>query len=130
MDFTSCSVSCRNNKACSLLACVIRREGDLKVYHAIKYDATHFFRSIKGESNVTMHLMRILLNDYVSYRPIYFCHYLTLLTHIVIYMLFITTSRKCYSGKFLENKITIQNKLLPRTAFGFLFRIFHYFFIS
>ena len=27
--------------------------------------------SLKGESNVTIHLM---MNDYISYRPIRFCH--------------------------------------------------------
>lgn len=71
---------------------------------------------------MTIHLMRVLLNDYISYRPIYFCHYLTFLYFSYIcFVLGITTSTKRYSGKFLENKITIQNKLLPRTDFLFFF---------
>lgn len=223
MYFTSCSVSCRNNKACSLSACVSRQTSrsygrmenkhwartgarrlreslfclaiylhrvcwDLvslsflllcqillkwvnwfKMYmgrrgsrtctehnnvtltsletktktsfqkssevknNTLKYGITHFFNNIKGESNVTIHLMRILLNYYISYRTIYFCHYLIFLYSNYIYFVLFTTSTKRYSGKFLENKITVQNKLLPRTAFLFLFfffPIFHYFFNS
>jgi len=46
------------------------------------------------------------------------------------FLLFITISTKCYSGKFLENKITVQNKLLPRTAFHFFSPLFKFSTIS
>lgn len=67
---------------------------------------TNCFNSVKGESNVTIHLMRIQLNYDISCRTTFFGHYLTLLYSSCIYFVYLFSS-----GKVLENKITIQAKL-------------------
>lgn len=44
--------------------------------------------------------MTVLVNGYIPYRPVSFCHYLTYLYYAYIYLvLFISSTKKCYSGK-------------------------------
>lgn len=60
---------------------------------------------------MTIHLMTVLVNGYIPYRPVSFCHYLTYLYYAYIYLVLFISSTKNVTVEKLRKRAFAKNSL-------------------